>query len=663
MLISARMLEIVKHLYQYKTTTYKEIEQSLGIKERNVRYDVDRINEILAENGLEQIERKGKGVLEVPANFKTYIFETNNEFVYSQAERSSILLLYLFFNNKELKLNKIAKKIQVSRSTIKNDFDEIEQMLLKKGFEIKYDDNFIINGDTRHCIRFMVGEIKKYISLIKHSKYLNSFQEYVLEILEQSFKGVSLSKIITSIDDMLEETVANILCMIWLFEKDGIPAFDLGFLERDDQNIDKFIFQLETLLNKEIDKKNRNKMINFLSYLNLYAKSESSLDMVNVEAIVTNFISGMSLEMGIPFQNDPILIEGLFNHIVPLIQRIKLGVVVDENVISLLSTKNLEVYEIVSRVITKIDILNKITNENEIAYLTIHFIASLKRINTTNRKKVLLVCGHGYGTTTMLKETLLTEYQVEIVDTIPKYKISSYQNFDNIDLVITTTKLDVGIDYLKVNPILTELDDRCLINAGIARRTPLSNYYSINKSLDFLTDEDRLRVLDVIREELGYRDLCKPKKIAKLSDLLSENVIKIVDEEMTWEEAIIQSCNIMENINAINRNYMESIFDIIEQNGFYSIIDGSFALLHGNCDIGVYKTSMSMIINKKKIKFGEKEVNIIFCLSSKDQKEHIPAIINLMKLEKTTDFIKYVLKADSSKEAHETLVQYERRII
>lgn len=675
MLISARMLEIVKHLYQYKTTTYKEIEQSLGIKERNVRYDVDRINEILAENGLEQIERKGKGVLEVPVNFKTYIFETNNEFVYSQSERSSILLLYLFFNNKELKLNKIAKKIQVSRSTIKNDFDEIEKILLTKGFEIRYDDNFIVEGDTKHRIRFMVNEIKKYISLIKHSKYLNSFQEYVLEILKLSFNSISLNKIITSIDDMLEEAnrtftdetynwyVANILCMIWLFEKGDIPAFDLGFLERDDQNIDRFIIKLETLLNKEIDKKNRNKMINFLSYLNLYAKSENNLDMVNVEAIVTNFISGMSLEMGIPFQNDPILIEGLFNHIVPLIQRIKLGVVVDENVISLLSTKNLEVYEIVSRVITKIDILNKITNENEIAYLTIHFIASLKRITTTNRKKVLLVCGHGYGTTTMLKETLLTEYQVEIIDTIPKYKISSYQKFDNIDLVITTTKLDVGIDYLKVNPILTELDDRCLINAGIARRTPLSNYYSINKSLDFLTDEDRLRVLDVIREELGYKDLCKPKKITKLSDLLSKNVIKIVDEEMTWEEAIIQSCNIMENINAINRNYMESIFDIIEQNGFYSIIDGSFALLHGNCDIGVYKTSMSMIINKKKIKFGEKEVNIIFCLSSKDQKEHIPAIINLMKLEKTTDFIKYVLKADSSKEAYETLVQYERRII
>lgn len=675
MLVSARMLEIVKHLKQYKTTTYKEIEQALRIKERNVRYDIDRINEILIDNNYAPIIRKGKGILEIPDDFKVDIFEINSEFIYCQEERSSILLLYLLFDNKKLKLNKISKDIQVSRSTIKNDFDEVEKTLFKRGFNIKYDENFILQGDTRHHLRLMVSELKKYVSLIKYEHHLNKFQTYILNILNHSFGKINLKDVIMLIDEMLEKMnytltdetynwyVANILCIIWIFENDKRVSFEFNFLQKDDQIINDFILKFEKLLVRKIDKNNKNKIINFLNYLNLCVKSENNLDMMNIEVIVTDFISGMSLEMGIPFQNDPILIEGLFNHIVPLIQRIKLGVVVDENVISLLSTKNLEVYEIVSRVITKIDILKNITNENEIAYLAIHFIASLKRINTSNRKKVLLVCGHGYGTTTMLKETLLTEYQVEIIDTIPKYKIASYQNFDDIDLIITTMKLDLNIDYLKVNPILTELDDRCLINAGIARRTPLSNYYSINKSLDFLTDEDRLRVLDVIRQELGYRDLCKPKKIAKLSDLLNDNLIKIIDKEITWEDAIIQSCNIMENIKAINRNYMESIFEIIEQNGFYSIIDGSFALLHGNCDIGVYKTSMCMIINKKKIKFGEKAVNIVFCLSSKDQKEHIPAIINLMKLEKTTDFIKNVLKTRTSEEAYDLLVEYERRII
>ena len=48
MLISARMLEIVKHLYQYKTTTYKEIEQSLGIIYSNFSFDVYLIYLILA---------------------------------------------------------------------------------------------------------------------------------------------------------------------------------------------------------------------------------------------------------------------------------------------------------------------------------------------------------------------------------------------------------------------------------------------------------------------------------------------------------------------------------------------------------------------------------------------------------------------------------------
>ena len=72
---------------------------------------------------------------------------------------------------------------------------------------------------------------------------------------------------------------------------------------------------------------------------------------------------------------------------------------------------------------------------------------------------------------------------------------------------------------------------------------------------------------------------------------------------------------------------------------------------------------MSMIINQKKVKFGDKEIQVIFCLSSKDQKEHIPAIINLMKLEKTTDFMKYIVKSQTSQEAYEVLMDYERRFI
>lgn len=675
MLISTRMLEIVKHLSQYQQTSYKEIEQALGIKERNVRYDIDRINEILNDKQLTPIIKEGKGILKIPTDFHPEVFEMNSEYIYSHDERLSILLIYLLFCSDKLNLSQISKDLWVSRSTIKNDFDEIESQLLSQGFVITYNDAFILSGDKKHRIRFMVNELKKYILLIKQSEHLNSFQKYILKIFKHAFAKVPVQHIIVLIDDMLEKMevtmhdesynwyVANILCMIWFFENDEIPVFDFVKGDKEIASIDMFISDLEKLLEQTIDKKNKNKMINYFIFLNRFLDQGDQFDMIKIETIVTDFISEMSIEMGIPFQNDPTLIEGLFNHMVPLIQRIQLGVVVDENVVSLLTTKNLEVYEIVTRVIKRIDILDQITNENEIAYLVIHFVASLKRIRNTQRKRVLLVCGHGYGTTTMLKESLLSEYQVEIVDTIPQYKISSYENFDCVDLVITTTKLDVGIDYLQVSPILTELDDRYLINAGISRKLPLSNYYSINRSLDFLKDEDRLRVLDVIRRELGYRDLAKPKTIGKLMDLLECDMIRVVDSYMSWQEAIVKSCAILEEKEAVDGNYIDTIFDIIEQNGFYFIVNGSFALIHGNSKVGVHKTAMSLIVNKQKVKFGEEEIHALFCLSTKDQKEHIPAIVNLMKLEKTTDFIKYVEKAHTSQEVYEILMDYERRMV
>lgn len=676
MLLSARMLEIVKHLCRYRQTTYKEIEEITGIKERNVRYDIERINEILMTNHLDPICKAGKGRLCVSPTFSLEIFEENHEFIYSQEERISLLLLYLLFYNQGLILSQISKKIQVSRSTVKNDFGEMEQELSKSGFAIQYkNETFILEGTIKHRNRLMVHTLKQYISIIKYPKHLTKFQDYVLEILKASFQEAPLEQMIVGIDQMLEEKnetltdeaynwyVANILCMIWFFLNQEIPEVEFKLLEREDPIATKFIHQLEVQLNREITSMDRKKMLLFIKYVNLYTGSKDNLHMMNIESIVTDFISEMSLEMEIPFQEDEILIEGLFNHICPLIQRIQHHVVVDDNVMSLLSVKNLEVYEIVSRVLTRIDILNQITNENEIAYLAIHFIASLKRINTTKNKTVLLVCGHGYGTTTLLKESLLSEYQVDIIDTIPKYKLPDYPNLDRIDIVITTMTLNTDVNYLQVSPILTEVDHQTLIHAGIPRRTPISNYYSINKSLDFLTDEDRLRVLDVIRKELGYRDFYKSQKITKLSDLLKQEFIQVMNEDISWERTIIKSCGLLEDASAIKRSYMETIFEIIEQNGFYSIIDGSFALIHGNCEVGVNKTAMSMIINKKSVKFGEKEVKIVFCLSSKDQKEHIPAIINLMKLEKITDFIPAVSQVNTSEEAYEMLVRYEKEMI
>lgn len=670
--VSARILKIVEYLYQSKRTSYKEVEKVLGIKERYVRYDVERINEILISNDLEPIIKKSKGILELPNHFEIELFETNHEFLYSQEERSSLMLLMLLFDNRRLRLSQISKDLQVSRSTIKNDMADLEKELLKNNIKIYYDRYFYLDGDEKICAKLMINELKYYISLIKRQDNLNSFQQYVINIFDHAFHDVSLLRIIILIDCMLEDMeciltddsynwyVANILTIIWFIINDIKPPLELNFLNRYNVRFNSFIHGLEELLGKKITEEQSCSIVRLLNYTSKHVGFDDDLDLITIESIILKLVSRMSVEMEVHFQNDAILIEGLFNHIDPLIKRIRAGVTFDEDVMAILTTENMGIYDIVSQVISEIEILREITSQSEIAYLAIHFIASIKRLETNAMKRILLVCGYGYGTTTMLKETLLNEYQVDIVDTIPEYKVTTYQNFNQIDLIITTMKLNLNIEYLQVHPILTQQDHQHLMAAGVARRKTLSNYYAINNRLDFLTDDDRLRVLQVIRQEMGYHNHNLPKSINRLSDMLNVKEIVICDKKMTWQEAVIQSCNILEINGSVDDEYKNSIFAMLKENGNYSVTDGAFALLHGASDEHVYQTAMSLIINKQVVEFSEKKVNIIFCLSSKDQKEHIPAIISLMKLEKTTNFIKKIVNVDTSEEVYDMIVDYEK---
>ena len=72
---------------------------------------------------------------------------------------------------------------------------------------------------------------------------------------------------------------------------------------------------------------------------------------------------------------------------------------------------------------------------------------------------------------------------------------------------------------------------------------------------------------------------------------------------------------------------------------------------------------MSLIVSKEPIEFGDKKVKIIFCLASKDKKEHIPAVIVLMKMIKNTNLIEKLENANSLIEIKEILFKSELEVV
>ncbi|WP_238907038.1 PTS sugar transporter subunit IIA [Clostridium sp. YIM B02506] len=676
-MLSGRMLKVMDYLQNKNKTTYKEIANDLDIKERYVRYDIDRINDLLKVKKMPTIEKLSKGCIIFPKYIDSSILTKDGDFIYSQEERASLILLILLTDKRRLKMNKLSLDFQVSRSTIKNDINFIAANLSKYDIKITYTDHFSLDGPNNKKVSLLNNELKKYIYLFKDENIEpNVFESYAVSIIERAFSGVVLKDVIKWIDNLLENMkciltddsykwyVANIFGVILSVIEGEENPLESTIDSQYSNRYDYFIKSLEKIINMKIDYKKQKVIIRLLNYINKDTSLDGDFDLVYIETIVSKLIEAMWKEMEIDFSKDNILIDGLLSHIVLLIKRIRNNINISDKVFSVIPEKYMDVVDILSEVIKEIDELKDIRNYDEIAYLAIHFIASRKRLIKAINKNILLVCGHGYGSTNMLKETLLSKYQMIIIDTLPVYKLDSYNRWEKIDYIISTTKLN-NLNNKKcivVNPLLSDKDFMNIEKAGVERKNMIPDYHSINKKLDFLHHKDRIKVLEVIKMELGYQNVITPSKTNGITDLLSDNCIKIINEEIAWKEVVKEGTRLLEEQNFIDSGYEKDIISTMENVGFYSVANNCFALLHGKGGEGINCTCFSLIISKKPIKFGRKKAKIIFCLASKDKKEHIPAVVVLMRMIKNTNLIKKLENVNSLNEIKEILYESELEV-
>ena len=168
--------------------------------------------------------------------------------------------------------------------------------------------------------------------------------------------------------------------------------------------------------------------------------------------------------------------------------------------------------------------------------------------------------------------------------------------------------------------------------------------------------------MDVIKEELGYKEVRMPAKYYKLTDLLAKEDVCCIKRAESWQEAVQQCTGILIENGKIQESYYQNIIRGIEVQGFYSVTDNAFALLHGNETAGVNVSCMSLVISEEPVWFGEKKVNILFCLASRDKKEHVPAIIRLMRMVAATGFIEKLKKCTTTGQACDVIEECEKEV-
>ena len=671
-MISARMFKIIRFLNQKKESSYKEIGNALDLKERNVRYDIDCINDALSLKGLSEIEKRSKGQLIVPIDLDLNILLEDSEFIFSADERMQLLRFIIMFDVHSLNIKKLSEKFQVSRRSIQNDLDTLIKEFNQYGLSLVYNRHFHLIEDDHKGYPLRVNELKKYIYLFsnKLSEY-NTFELELMKLLYRiyNFDILHIYDWITNkmkmmswtfSDDSFDWYVANILTTCWYIIKEKQLPSCPKKIDVEDYSLQ----ELEMIINKQLDDNQKKLIMSYSSYTNKYGEVDINLDLIMTEDIIIQLVTMTYDELGVFFLRDMILIKGLLNHVAPMLERIKNNIRVYELSQTVIPQSYEYVFEVLKSIVLSIQPLQEISQE-ELIYITIHFIASIQRLRANDYKNILLICGLGFGATALLKDTLRNEYQVQVIDSIPAYDLEHYQKWEQIDIVISTSKLILPVKktLIVVNAIFDNHDHNKLEAVGIRKKNVLTNYIAIEKRLGFLNSPEREKVLEIIKEELGYKDVRIPKKYYNISDLLGENCIRYVKSFSNWKDAIKLSTDILIQHGCIKSEYYEGLMSVIKESGFYAVTDSKFALFHSGNTSSVKISSMSLIVTDEPVWFDNKQVRVIFCLASKDKKEHIPAIVKLMRMVNDAKLIEKLESCNNQNNIIKVINECEKEVL
>lgn len=515
------------------------IAKKLGVSNRTVRNEIKVLRQLSKEYGffIESIRGQGYKLKllnhdlfsEKIERFKNNNNEISGEFS-DQNNRVFYMLRRLLLEKGYIKLEDFIDEMFVSLSTIQNDLKIVRKILKKYNLKLTSRPHYgtkIIGEEymKRLCLsNIMFSQTKEEVI------YRETFQSSNRELFEK-IKEILIKKVIQYKIDMSDIALANLATHITI----ACNRIKKGFLIENKIDLLTEEYQFERMVAKEIIQEvEKISGLTFPSaevdYIIIHLlgtkimhkqelQSYSEYDEVN--KIVNCMINRLKTKLNWDFTNDGELKKALTLHIRPAINRLKYKMNIRNPMLNDIKNKYPTAFEgavVASKCIE--EHLNMEVNEHEIGYIALHIGVALERMKAEKRKvkRVLIVCASGLGSAKLLYYRLrnLFERELEIVDTINYYNLSSY-DLSGIDLILSTIpiKRNLNVPVKVVNTFLEEKDIQS-IQAFIDYNLNEINEY-IDASRIFLQKEfqDKESVIKFLCSEL-YNQQLVPKEYVDL---------------------------------------------------------------------------------------------------------------------------------------------------
>ncbi|OJD55666.1 PTS sugar transporter subunit IIA [Bacillus sp. N35-10-4] len=589
----------------------QDLADQVNCSEKTIRNDFKAIENHLTNYASAILVRKpGLGVyLEIEEYEKVDLFNKlyciNNRTKYESDEERILQIAYnLLMNVKAVTAQDMASQHFVNRTTIKKDLDRIEKWLYHFDLTVvsKQRIGLFVKGTEKNKRKALA----RLSDLIRNSELTNQFIKeqflyHEVEFVTNELKALQKRNALFFTDDAFESLLVHTLLMVRRMKlKQSIltPKREIKIIQETKEYkwTLEFLKRLESVFAVHFTEEEATYLTaHILGGKFRYQDKPgegSKLTESNpiLSRVVHQLIKRMSQLYEIDFSRDQILIEGLTIHLYTTLNRLNYDLSVSNPMLHDIKRMYPYIFNMLIQVLEEInESLILYIPEEEAAYLTLHFEASVERLDHQEKSKnVIIVCHMGIGMSQLLRTKIERKFRhIHVMDCIAKADLQDYMmKHHDVELVISTIALTkLLIPHIVVSPLLEGAEEK--------------------KLGDFIKECD----------EPSYKE----QKDFVMLNYTSPFLVFLQQDVQHPYELIEKLAHALHSKGYVDKEYAENA--IIREKMSATTIGAGIAIPHGNPKF-IQESVIAIATLKEPINWGSEKVSLVFMLAVKsDGKE------------------------------------------
>ncbi|UTC08520.1 hypothetical protein A4W78_02530 [Latilactobacillus curvatus] len=521
--MNKREYAIIQYILAQQKTHYVDIAAQLQLSERTIATTLDYIEGMVKPFNVKLVRKPNDGIYFTGdvAALTNHLEKEANDRPQSKEERRHYILAKLLLGSESITIQQLSDALYVSRSTVENDLKKVKQELAQFGLQLAIAHTGLsLIGSEHQKRQATVDLISQYWGKRTEAKELNGQLVRHVQLpdnLNQLFEPALIKNILTALTELIEKSTLSFTD--YEFQSLAIhlmlPA-PTGGSNGAQPVVTPFIAETQLLV-QILERRFELTIPDFeQEYLNRHLVTVQSKD-TSVQTIQTELRQSVGLPQLLRQQLaqlavDEELIQGLAVHLSSALRRLAMGLSINNPYTDEICQNFPQAFD--QAVLLKPVLENQYQiqmNEDELAFISLHFEAFFERHSEDARLSVVVVCSSGIGTSQLLGQRLAKTFaqELRITRIIALGELLAIPIKES--LVISTIAIKgLSVPVIEVSPLLNRHDIGIIRQMITEQPTPTNHLVALLQpeltivTQEQLTDQGAIELIGQRLIDQGY---------------------------------------------------------------------------------------------------------------------------------------------------------------